>query len=407
MTPSFSVPPEYFYALGVGLPSQVTPKQQYQMACLASEQQILAKLRHAIDSDLIVAPTLTPEQAQRQLNALVVSNTDPVCPLNSGLQSLVEAWLGVTGDDTAIDTFWQGAVTNFKSGYLDLVLCAVTGGLQPLIDAIKQSPASANSLGITSVDALIHEPAETWVTFFNTNPTLLPPFIATGSTTERAHAFVRHLQHFFTVSSGSAAPPTPALGGPPTCSLHSGDPIQIFINFYSPLAFGPTFPSKPAFQKALNATFQNDEAAKAWLTQVLEAINALSILTAVIPLASQPGDPDLRFSVMEALYARGFTSVNSVKDLTQADFQEALTGTVAYSYANQIYNRAQSEKQQGEQKGQGFQPINPDGCLVNCVPPLYLSPLDPVAYLQGMLHVTAASTCETHGLKIMSRCWIG
>ncbi|GHO56150.1 neuraminidase-like domain-containing protein [Ktedonobacter robiniae] len=330
------------------------------------------------------------------MNALgVVSKTDPSSPINADLQALVGAWLAITGDDTTIDPFWQTAVTTYKRGYLDLVLCAVTGGFQLLIDAIKQSPAGPNSLGVDSVGALVNVSADTWVTFFNNNPNLLPPFIATGSTTDRAKAFVRQLQNFFTVSYGSAGPPPLALGSPPTFSLHNGDPILTFISFYGPLTFGQSFPSQPAFQNALDATFQHDEAAKAWMTQVLETINALSILTASgIPEASQPGAPDLRFSVMEALYARGFTSVQSVQDLTQADFQEALTGTVAYGYAPQMYQNAQAAKQPDEQGGQGFQPINPDGCLVNCVPPLYLSPLGPVAYLHDLLRVSTASTCE-------------
>ena len=404
INPSFAVPAEYFYALGLGLPSQVTPLQQYQMACLASEQQILAKLHHAIDTGIISAPvpppnpqdpdapTITPEQAARQLNALgVVSKTDSLCPSNADLQALVGAWLDIAGDDAAIDTFWQFAVTTFKSGYLDLVLCAVTEGFQPLIDAIEQSPAGPNSLGVDSVDALVNTSADTWMTFFKNNPALLPPFIATGSPTDRAKAFVRQLQNFFTVSSGSAVPPTLTLGSPPTFSQHNGDAILTFINFYGPLAFGQGFPSQPAFQNALDNTFPNDEVAKAWLTQVLEAINALSILTANgIPQANQPGAPDLRFSVMEALYARGFTSVQT---LTQADFQEALIGTVAYSYAPQIYANALAAQQPGDQGGQGFQAINPDGCLVNCVPPLYLSPLGPVAYLHDLLKVSATSTC--------------
>jgi hypothetical protein len=42
------------------------------------------------------------------------------------------------------------------------------------------------------------------------------------------------------------------------------------------------------------------------------------------------GINDLRFSLAEALYARGFTSVQSVSALTLVDFQDALTGTVAY-----------------------------------------------------------------------------
>ncbi|GCE06809.1 neuraminidase-like domain-containing protein [Dictyobacter aurantiacus] len=429
MTPSFAVPVEYFYALGVGLPAQVTPQQQYQMACLASEQQILTKIQQAIDAGAISAPvlpssppnpedpnapTITPQQAVRQLNALGVisSKTDPACAINSDdLPALIGSWLAIAGDDIAIANFWHTAVTTYKSGYLDLVLCAVSGGHMPLIDAIKASweyfdGTALQTVTVATVEDLTQVTAKQWHDLFIPPPQLpgsppprlelFPSFIvATRTPDERVTAFVHQLQNFFTVSSGVAEPSHPALGAPPTFAQHPGDPLLSFMSNYGALAFGPNFPSQPAFQNALDSTFQHDEAAKAWMTQLLETINALYILTDTgIPKAAQPGDPDLRFSVMEALYARGFTSIQGVQSLTEADFQHALTATVAYSYAHQIYANAQAATQPGGQDGSGFQPINPDGCLVNCVPPLYLSPLGPVAYLHDLLKVSATSTCE-------------
>ncbi|GHO98831.1 hypothetical protein KSF_088790 [Reticulibacter mediterranei] len=434
MNPGFAVPVEYFYALGAGLPTQVTPQQQYQMACLASKQQLLPKLHHAIDTGIISAPvlppnppnpedpdapTITPEQAVRQLNALgKISSTDPTGAITiDDLPSLVGAWLGVTGDDAAIDTFWQTAVTTYKSGYLDLILCVVTGGFQKLIDAIKASwqyldDGNLKVLTVGTVQDLIQVTAEQWHDLFippqppHTPPPpprldLLPPFIAAGTPDQRVKAFVRQLQNFFTVSSGSTGPSTPTLGAPPTFPGLMGDPLLSFINNYGSLTFGSAFPSQPAFQNALDATFQDDEAAKAWLTQVLETINDLYIMTAkdVLPPGQPPAadhhsQPELQFSVMEALYARGVTNLYQVQHSTLDNFQEALTGTIAYNYAAQIYQNTQAEKQPGEPGDQEFQPINPDGCLVNCVPPLYLSPLGPVAYLHDLLSLSVASTCE-------------
>ena len=43
----------------------------------------------------------------------------------------------------------------------------------------------------------------------------------------------------------------------------------------------------------------------------------------------------------------------------------------------------------------GFEPVNPDGSLTNCIPPDCLSPLGPIAYLSEMLQVSPSSTCET------------
>ena len=46
------------------------------------------------------------------------------------------------------------------------------------------------------------------------------------------------------------------------------------------------------------------------------------------------------FSVVEALYARGFTSAARITELSAADFQQALAGTVAYDLAAAIYASA-------------------------------------------------------------------
>jgi len=43
--------------------------------------------------------------------------------------------------------------------------------------------------------------------------------------------------------------------------------------------------------------------------------------------------------------------------------------------------------------GTTFQPINPDGSLVDCVPPPCLSPTGPIAYLQQLLTLTELSSC--------------
>lgn len=103
------------------------------------------------------------------------------------------------------------------------------------------------------------------------------------------------------------------------------------------------------------------------------------------------------FSVMEALYARGFRNAEEIARLSGADFQSALTGTVAYDYATSLYSNAQNLAPQSPpvgQQGGAFQPINPDGSLVNCVPPPCLSPTGPTAYLQEMLTVSELSSCE-------------
>jgi Tc toxin complex TcA C-terminal TcB-binding domain len=433
--PGFAVPAEYFYALVIGLPPQSVSQsqsqsqqqqyqQQYQLTCLMNEQQVLSKLYNAINKKFIDGPQdpnkppdpnalpITPEQAARNLAALGdVGYNDPQCSLNTypDIQALVQAWLKEPGDGTAIDTFWKGAVTNptYQGGYLDLVLCLVTNNFQPLIDAIKAIPA-AGGLGVSTVEALAKLQVQDWETFFKNNANLLPPFTAPGSTKQppptnpkaikaQADVFVRNLQSFFQVSAGSSQVPSVNPNTPPTLYRENSsfDPIQEFISAYPGFAFGPGLdPTQQAFLTALDAVFSNDPPAREWLEQTILAINAVYVVTASgIPLPGQPGDPDLRFSVMEALYARGFTSAQSVLNLSPDDFQQALTGTVAYPYAPSIQSNAGTWQPGPSQQG-GFQPINADGCLVNCIPPFYLSPLGPSAYLREMLRVTETSTCE-------------
>ena len=69
--------------------------------------------------------------------------------------------------------------------------------------------------------------------------------------------------------------------------------------------------------------------------QAVETLNELYILAQI------PGETEaFDFSVMEALFARGFTSREQVLDLPFPDFQQALTGTIAYDHATAIYANA-------------------------------------------------------------------
>src|SRR5262249_10575517 len=105
--------------------------------------------------------------------------------------------------------------------------------------------------------------------------------------------------------------------------------------------------------------------------------------------------PALQFSLMEALFARGFTDAASIKALSQAEFQEALTGTVAYPQAAAIYAQAAGTGNPVPPPKGPFKPVNPDGLLVDCIPPLHLSPLGPVECLHELLMASEHSTCES------------
>ena len=100
----------------------------------------------------------------------------------------------------------------------------------------------------------------------------------------------------------------------------------------------------------MQTVFGTDPAAQAWLTQAMTAINELWQVASVVPDPavtagySLPDPVSFAFSVMEALYARGFASAQDIVNLPAADFQQALTGTVAYDFAGSLYTEAQSTR---------------------------------------------------------------
>jgi len=261
-----------------------------------------------------------------------------------------------------------------------------------------------------------------WTAFFTFtgNQSWLPPFtqpVAPGAspapgtpkagyTALRIRAFIRAVHQFFTVSSVPTTAQLPEPGAPPVFDLPvpSNDLIGLAV---ANLPTGFVFGKGPLTAAQIDAAVQGvaeiatDAQAQAWLAQTIATINELCQIASVVPdLAVTPNPVSFRFAVAEALFARGFRSAKDITRLTAADFQQALTGTVAYDFANSgstsLYQQAQtiapSSPSSGEAGG-SFKPINPDGSLVNCVPPPCLSPTGPIAYLQEMLTLSPASTC--------------
>ena len=414
LNPSFAVPAEDFYPLGAVLSPRSTREQRYQLATLATEQQTLNQLRRAIEDGVINEPAVVNDvQAVRRFVALGATlGSAPRCELEPGsaVQGLVQAWLDFPDED--IGEFWETAVgTNadgpHAEGHLDLILCALTDNHTTLIDEIKDEDGGANTpFGpITNVAELAAINTQGWRDLFlptnqdgevEPRTELLPAFTQPGSPEERVSAFIRHLQKFFSVSLSIESPVAPELGSLPLLRISPEDPIRRFVDAYNaligddgePFEFGSEF-NESHFLSAIDQTLPEDPAAQAWLEQVLRTIHALWGLV-------QFGQEALRFSLVEALYSRGFTGPEQIRVYAVGDFQEALTGTVAFGHAAAIHARAQPQPPAPVDTPDdvGFQPVNTDCCLVNCIPPPHLSPLGPVAYLHEMLRVTPDSTCN-------------
>ena len=272
-----------------------------------------------------------------------------------------------------------------------------------------------------------HVTATQWTSFFTVTggPPWLPPFtqpIAPGVSSAqlnqqagyiaaRIRAFIRAVQRFFTVSSVGTAAQLPVAGAPPTFELPAYDPIGLAAgDLPGSFQFGGKLSSTDLTTAAQNR-LPGDMAAQDWLVQAMTTLNELWEIASVVPIPTiaggytLPNPVSFSFSVMEALYARGFRTAMDVTDLSSGDFQQALTGTVAYDSATGLYVKAQILAPQTPPSGNGggaFEPINPDGSLVNCIPPPCLSPTGPIAYLQEMLTVSQLSTCDAVAVAALS-----
>ncbi len=390
LEPSFAVPASYFYALGATMATTVSTSDRYRLATLEEEEWLRTALRAAIDAGIIDEdPAVTVDQAARRLRALgAVGGVAPGFELNSdpAVQALAQAWLDFIGADVA--DFWAGPLsTQEAAGHLRLVLQALADSHQPLIAAIQAIPVS-------TVEDLRNRTAEQWRQLFGdpVDVALLPAFTAPGSPAERVEAFTRHAQKFFEVDLAAVNPAAPVLDAPPTFRPLSTDPITRFAASYQaragvPIEFGGTWDAGH-LAGAVADVFPDAPAERGWLEQAVRTIDELALLAAGSPA-------ELRFSVMEALYARGFTSREQVRAFPATEFRTALIGTVAYEHADAVYAQAGTPAPSPGGGGRrGFQPVNPDGCLVDCVPPPHRSPFGPVAYLHDLLALTSTSTCE-------------
>ncbi len=408
------VPSEYFYALAYELPTEVSKDQRYQLATGADQQQNLNRLTAGVNIGYITVAAMNPAQAVRILEALYVppSSTAPLWPIgtfpNAGqiwkdwkaFPATASPWTTYkAGDD--VTNFWPGEASGgvTASAFLDLVLWALTQGY-PIKPALYLATEIRTNFPVPLPDAahLASATPGQWQTLLDSlpillllvgNPTqVLPPFTAPGDFNARVAAFIRYVQQFFQLAS-PAAPlfPPVALDAAERYGVPAFDVIARTLADYPGFVAFP-FPFVLADLEAAAAiAVPGDPQAQAWAVQTIWTINELYSLAAIGKPAS------FEFSVMEALFARGFTTREEVQDLPFADFQQALTGTVAYDFSAAIYANAGAPLVFPPPPPPGFHPINPC-CLTDCIPPLYLSPLGPIEYLREMLEVSERSTCD-------------
>ncbi len=433
------VPAAYFYALTYDLSTNIDSDKRYQMVLGAGQQTNLDRLTTAVNSNWIDPTNLpiNPAQAARWLEALNVPATTTVplwsiSPPTSSAGKIFTDWKAFPptanwssykpGDD---DTqFWPSEANSHPDLFLDLVLFVLTQGYMiplsttpassvGLADEIKLHLANKHAVSpspslppVTNVSQIAVTTPADWQDLFTNLPDILdlkfnltppnqmtpdavlPPFTLPGTAPARIQAFIQYVQKFFQLGTATVQLLSVDSDAPPRFGVPAFDIIERTISDYAGgFTLGNTINSQTLEQAAAKAV-PNDEKTQKWSVQAVETLNELFILAKGIGTTMA-----FDFSIMEALYARGFTSRQQVLDHPVDNFQQALTSTVAYDHAKEIYTKAGKPPGSPAPGGGGFGPINP-GCLTDCIPPLHLSPLGPVAYLQEMLKVSERSTCD-------------
>jgi len=390
LTPPF-VTANFFYALTAHLPIQTDALFRYQISTRQNEAALKVQLTNAINAGIINAPEgtdLTEWQAVRRIITLYVYNdsTVPVFVLQavSDETQLIKNYFNYVAED--ITQFWIAAD---QSAHLNLMLAAFTRepqGLSALltnniIDAGVNSAAVLN--GWTEID---------WRAMFDDahgGAANMPSFISPGSLAERITAFLSYVRKFFDAAASIFPSPTPQEGEISGLERPADNPLDTFLEImpgFSFIEWDGTVDT--IFKDAIKGVFPSSIDAQKQFTDWLNCIKG------VFTLVENIESVEMRFSVMEALWARGITSKVIVNKYSVADLQEALTGSVAYDFAVKIWENAGSVTPNSPGNSEGFKPINPDGLLTNCIPPPNRSPLGPVAFLHDLLQVSKNSTCE-------------
>ena len=343
--PVFEVPAAYFYALAVILPPQINREQRFKMATSDAEGQSVAIIEQAFDDQILPEPILTTPgevnvnivQAARRLRALgaVGEVGTPSYEVVSGspAHGLIGSWLAYIEAD--INEFWKAlsSVDDF-SGHLDLLLCAITKAHEPLVSVIEEDPV----FEVNNVDDLDEKNSNDWKELLSSDsdppvllPELLPEFTKPGTAEERFEAFILHLRSFFGVAS-VFDPPEPAdVDTSPGLGRPAANPLDALLAAYTDFTFSSWDSTELANALNDDDMFPDDPEAQEQFTEWLTCIQGLLNLTNGIT-------PDvMQFSVMEALWARGFTNAQSIQEFSLADFKEALVGSVAFDYAGAIW----------------------------------------------------------------------
>ena len=391
--PSFGVPAAYFYVLSQSMSPSILPPQRYAAAITTRQDQLLQAFQAAVDSGAISktnspltnsGTAVTPEDAAAHLISLGggTPSSSPTVPM-SALSKLLAPAQNESGSS------WTNKLINNPTTHVHLLLHAITNGHSDLVDSVS------NHFQVQKADDLTKITNDQWSKFFENNSSLLPEFTRPGGVQQRTNSFIQRLGQFIAVPTKSKTTRSPVSSTIPSFGVPTNDALSLFIAKYNGLAtsdfdFSQKKTDETAFEKALQKVFPMNESRQNSLRRAIHIIQTLYQLTENCPT-------DIQFSVMEALYARGLTTPESIDSLTLAEFQAATTGTIAYQFASQILPKPETTSPSPT----SFAPINAEDSLCDCIPPDHLSPFSRIQYLHELLELPFGNS--TLGLLVTGR----
>ncbi|KAH6999272.1 insecticidal toxin complex protein [Ilyonectria destructans] len=418
LDPAFVVPAPFVYALTTAYAISQAFETRIKVLLTSPAEALKDLMRQAIDAGVLHPPdphgyvsettltagghvTINQHQAIRRLVALqpfIQSSSDRfVEPAkNADVRKLVTRWLDFDApDEDLLNGFWTPLFPLRE--YLVTILEIIAPNQEALIAGILEflkTPSGA----VAIVDDLLQITEQAWLAFFWVHEGLLPVRYVLGDLAARVHAFVVDVAKILFVPAGAQPAETHTPSGIPYFDgAFDRDVLAQFLASFTDFSLSRPFDAAMR-QKVSDAALQlfgGSGDVASFVTRAVEELWTLYRLTRVVT-------PSLRFSFMEALHARGFTTIGSILELPEASFTKAMVGTVAYLRASDIYALAQDlpwdPDDEDRPPGRDFHPIN-SGSLVDCVPPCHLSPFGPIKYLHDLLEVSDSELTLRDALK--------
>ena len=352
LDPSFVVPAAFFYALGTTDSIQTPPEDRYKRNLNKTEEVLRAEFttaknlgtlqvdqntRVSGNSKLTEGVSITLEQAARRIIALG-STTGSLQPIDlTNVSRIVSDWLAYSGPTVnMMSEFWDPKIVKHSDEYLDLILKVIASGNIDLVTAIKNQFPQVS----TADDLLTQTDHSKWKSLFVAQPDLLPESTNPGNSSHRTEAFIRNMKTILAVPTTTPASDALEPNDIPILEVSGQDSLAQFLqNYPGGFDFSADL-NDTTINQTLSQLFLSNPTLQARTKVAIETIHTLYSVTGITTI-----DDSLHFSLMEALYARGFTTAERITVLTQTQFASALRGSVAYQsdYPTHIYTLAGKE----------------------------------------------------------------